>query len=96
MGVEPQKAIEGDNVTLACRATRYLYTELHWYGPQNAAVPVSGTTLQVEPYSIFLPLALGGVPRGNVRDYECRAHNSYTHQVILRKSQLVVEGKLAT
>nr|XP_023650731.1 vascular endothelial growth factor receptor kdr-like [Paramormyrops kingsleyae] len=93
IGIEPQKAIEGDNVTLACRATRYLYTELHWFGPQNATVLVAGSTLQVEPYSIFLPLALGSVPRGNVRDYECRARNSYTHRVVLRKSQLVVEAR---
>ena len=38
MHIEPQTAIEGEDITLTCRATRYLYSELQWFDPQNRTV----------------------------------------------------------
>uniref|UniRef100_A0A8C9R785 receptor protein-tyrosine kinase n=1 Tax=Scleropages formosus TaxID=113540 RepID=A0A8C9R785_SCLFO len=91
--IPPQRAIEGDSITLVCRATRYLYTDLHWFDPQNQTVPDSNTTLQVGLFSIFLTLALGNVSQGDALGYECRALNSHTNKMVHRTPDLSIEAR---
>ncbi|KPP69796.1 vascular endothelial growth factor receptor kdr-like, partial [Scleropages formosus] len=91
--IPPQRAVEGDSITLVCRATRYLYTDLHWFDPQNQTVPDSNTTLQVGLFSIFLTLALGNVSQGDALGYECRALNSHTNKMVHRTPDLSIEAR---
>ncbi|XP_061092038.1 vascular endothelial growth factor receptor kdr-like [Conger conger] len=89
--IKPHRAIEGDDVTLTCRATRYLYSELLWYDPRNRTVPGSDTSLRLSPHSISLSLRLENVSRGNVKGYECRAFNDHTHKEVRKMSMLHVK-----
>ncbi|KAJ8351229.1 hypothetical protein SKAU_G00227050 [Synaphobranchus kaupii] len=91
--IEPDRAIEGDDVILTCRATRYLYSKLLWYDPQNRTVLSGRSSLHLDPHSISLPLRLRNVSRGNTEGYECRAFNNYTHKEVRKMSMLHVQER---
>ena len=84
LAIEPQSAIEGEDITLTCRATRYLYTDLQWYDPQNRSVTTS--ELQLSPYAISLALILTNVSRSHTLGYQCRAQNHQRQTWVDRKS----------
>uniref|UniRef100_A0A672T8F6 receptor protein-tyrosine kinase n=1 Tax=Sinocyclocheilus grahami TaxID=75366 RepID=A0A672T8F6_SINGR len=79
--IGPSTAVAGDDVTLTCRGTRYLYDRLHWYGPQSHIVPKGQTTLQIEPYTISLSIKLPNVSRNHTLGYECQALNINSNKV---------------
>ncbi|XP_067103712.1 vascular endothelial growth factor receptor kdr-like [Osmerus mordax] len=90
LAIEPQSAIEGDDITLTCRATRYLYTDLQWYDPQNRSVTTS--ELQLSPYAISLALILTNVSRDHTLGYQCRAQN-HQNKVTQKTSVLTVNKR---
>lgn len=90
LAIEPMNAIEGDDITLTCRATRYLYTDLQWYDPQNRTVTTS--TLQLSPYTISLALTLTNVSRNHTAGYQCRAQN-HQNKVTRKTSILTVKER---
>uniref|UniRef100_A0A8C8FB53 receptor protein-tyrosine kinase n=1 Tax=Oncorhynchus tshawytscha TaxID=74940 RepID=A0A8C8FB53_ONCTS len=93
LAIEPQTAIEGDDVTLTCRGTRYLYTDLQWYNPQNYTVtPANITALQLSPYAISLSLSLHNVSRSHTTGYQCWAGNLHSKRVIVQ-TVLTVDGE---
>ncbi|XP_048839447.1 vascular endothelial growth factor receptor kdr-like [Brienomyrus brachyistius] len=92
LNIEPQKAIEGDNFTVSCSATRYLYTDLLWVGPDNRTVPNNNHTLQVGLHSISLSLVLTNVSRTDPMNYKCQAQ-SYTRRVLHKTSVFKIEER---
>ncbi|CAB1325393.1 unnamed protein product [Coregonus sp. 'balchen'] len=94
LSIEPQTAIEGDDVTLTCRGTRYLYTDLQWYNPQNYTVTTANVTaLQLSPYSISRSLSLHNVSRSHTAGYQCWARNLHSKTVIVQTVLTVDERK---
>ncbi|MGH0170305.1 UNVERIFIED_CONTAM: hypothetical protein FKN15_058581 [Acipenser sinensis] len=90
---ESQTAIEGHDVTLTCRATRYMYQELSWHYPSNKTV--THVFMTYEAYSIKLSFTLKNVSAEDAGLYECRAHNVYRNAIIQQKTELlVVERKV--
>uniref|UniRef100_A0A8C9TEJ8 receptor protein-tyrosine kinase n=1 Tax=Scleropages formosus TaxID=113540 RepID=A0A8C9TEJ8_SCLFO len=73
--IEPQKAIEGDDINMTCRGTRYLYTEMKWVDPVNHTVPNSNVTLHMGRHSISLSLTLRNVSHTDAKGYSCHALN---------------------
>uniref|UniRef100_A0A674BJD2 receptor protein-tyrosine kinase n=1 Tax=Salmo trutta TaxID=8032 RepID=A0A674BJD2_SALTR len=93
LAIEPQTAIEGDDVTLTCRGTRYLYTDLQWYNPQNYTVTSANiTALQLSPYAISLSLSLHNVSRSHTTGYQCLAGNLHSKRDIVQ-TVLTVDGE---
>uniref|UniRef100_A0A4W5NH55 receptor protein-tyrosine kinase n=1 Tax=Hucho hucho TaxID=62062 RepID=A0A4W5NH55_9TELE len=93
LAIEPQTAIEGDDVTLTCRGTRYLYTDLQWKDSQNYTVTNNVTALQFSPYSISLSLSLHNVSRNHTAGYQCWAHKIHNKRVIVKTVLTVHERK---
>lgn len=91
--IEPRAAIEGDDVTLTCRATRYLYTDLRWMDSRNQTVTVNVSNLQISHYSISLSLYLHNVSRNSTAGYKCLAYKLRQWEKI-KTAKLVVNGKL--
>ncbi len=89
----PLTAVAGDDVTLTCSGTRYLYDRLHWYGPQGHIVPKDQTTLQIESYTISLSIKLPNVSRNHTLGYECQALNINSNKVVNTTSLFTIKGK---
>uniref|UniRef100_A0A9J7XPY5 receptor protein-tyrosine kinase n=1 Tax=Cyprinus carpio carpio TaxID=630221 RepID=A0A9J7XPY5_CYPCA len=88
--IGPSTAVAGDDVTLTCRGTRYLYDRLHWYGPLGRIVPQGETTLRIEPYSISLSIKLPRVSRNHTLGYECQAFNINSTKPVNTTSLLTI------
>lgn len=89
---EPQTAIEGDNVTLTCWATRYLYTDLQWLDSSNKTVTSNVSSLQHSHYSISLSLHLHNVHQNSTSGYRCQAYK-LNKSAELKTVSLSVAGK---
>uniref|UniRef100_A0A671R0J9 receptor protein-tyrosine kinase n=1 Tax=Sinocyclocheilus anshuiensis TaxID=1608454 RepID=A0A671R0J9_9TELE len=91
--IRPSTAVAGDDVTLTCRGTRYLYDKLHWYGPLGRIVPKDETTLRIEPYTISLSIKLPSVSRNHTLGYECQALNINSNKVVNTTSLLTINER---
>uniref|UniRef100_A0A671MA41 receptor protein-tyrosine kinase n=1 Tax=Sinocyclocheilus anshuiensis TaxID=1608454 RepID=A0A671MA41_9TELE len=91
--IGPSTAVAGDDVTLTCRGTRYLYDKLHWYGPLGRIVPKDETTLRIEPYTISLSIKLPSVSRNHTLGYECQALNINSNKVVNTTSLLTINER---
>ncbi|KAK3563813.1 hypothetical protein QTP86_002759 [Hemibagrus guttatus] len=89
--VKPLKATEGDDVTLTCQGTRFLYDRLSWYDSQGYPVQ-SNSSIQISQYSVSLSLRLKNVSRQHTNGYECRAINLNTKSVVNATSNLIIDG----
>uniref|UniRef100_A0AAY4E811 receptor protein-tyrosine kinase n=1 Tax=Denticeps clupeoides TaxID=299321 RepID=A0AAY4E811_9TELE len=87
--IVPVTAIEGENVTLTCRGTRYLHSNLQWYN--------GGSLLESEEsvgnFTILATLTLQNVSRNNTTGYKCKAHDIHTKQEVFISSKLVVDER---
>ncbi|XP_027864871.1 vascular endothelial growth factor receptor kdr-like isoform X1 [Xiphophorus couchianus] len=72
--IEPRAAIEGDDVTLTCRATRYLYTGLRWLDSRNKTITTNVSNLRVDRYSISMSLNVSNVSESSTAGYQCHAY----------------------
>ncbi|XP_018515715.1 vascular endothelial growth factor receptor kdr-like [Lates calcarifer] len=88
--IEPRTAIEGDNVTLTCRAARYLYTDLKWLGSANQTITTNVSSLKLSRYSISLSLHLHNVSQNSTRGYKCKAYR-LNERVELKTAALTVD-----
>lgn len=86
-------ATEGDDVTLICQGTRFLYDRLSWYDSQSRLVR-DDSSMQISPYSVSLSLRLKNVSRNHTNGYECRAINLNTKNGINTTSKLIIDGEL--
>jgi len=94
MIIEPQTAIEGENTTLTCRATRYLYSELQWLDAQNRTVTDNVSPPRLGPYSVSLTMMLRNVSRDNgTSPYRCGARNRASRKLVHKTVVLNVDGK---
>nr|AAI29159.1 Kinase insert domain receptor like [Danio rerio]CAM73177.1 kdr [Danio rerio] len=91
--IEPSTAVAGDDITLTCRGTRYLYDRLTWYDPLGHKVPKDETTLRIEPYTISLSIKLPNVSRNHTLGYECQALNINTNKVVNVTSALTIDER---
>uniref|UniRef100_W5JXX0 receptor protein-tyrosine kinase n=1 Tax=Astyanax mexicanus TaxID=7994 RepID=W5JXX0_ASTMX len=91
--VEPLRAIEGDDVTLTCRGTRFLYDRLRWYDPQNRLVHEGSFTQRVSLYSVSLSLQLKNVSKSNTAGYQCRAVCLSSNKEAHTNSTLVIDER---
>ncbi|XP_072520192.1 vascular endothelial growth factor receptor kdr-like [Salminus brasiliensis] len=91
--VEPLKAIEGDDVTLTCRGTRFLYDRLGWYDSQNRLVHHGSFTQQVGLYSVSLSLQLKNVSKSNTAGYQCKAVYLNSNKRVNTNSTLEIEER---
>ncbi|CAB1454018.1 unnamed protein product [Pleuronectes platessa] len=89
---EPRKAIEGDDVTLTCRAARYLYTDLRWLDSKNQTVTVNVSSLRLSRYSISLALHLHNVSKNSTAGYQCQAYKLH-ERIELKKAALIVDAR---
>ncbi len=90
--IEPQTAIERDDVTLTCRATRYLYTDLLWLDSNNQTITSNVSNLQISNYSMSLSLHLHNVSQNSTTGYKCQAYKLH-ERVELKTAALIVNGK---
>lgn len=90
--IEPREAIEGSELNLTCRATRYLYTSLQWLDPFNRTVTSGVSGLQLSSYYISLSLHLSRVSQNSTAGYKCLAYKMH-HGVELKNVALTVHGK---
>ncbi|XP_014857036.1 PREDICTED: vascular endothelial growth factor receptor kdr-like isoform X1 [Poecilia mexicana] len=74
VAIEPRTAIEGDDVTLTCRATRYLYTGLQWLDSRNKTITTDASNLRVDQYSISISLNVRNVSESSTAGYRCHAY----------------------
>ncbi|GLD62573.1 vascular endothelial growth factor receptor kdr-like isoform X1, partial [Lates japonicus] len=88
--IEPRTAIEGDNITLTCRAVRYLYTDLQWLDSANQTITTNVSSLKLSRYSISLSLHLHNVSQNSTRGYKCKAYN-LNERVELKTAALTVD-----
>ncbi|XP_042348714.1 vascular endothelial growth factor receptor kdr-like isoform X2 [Plectropomus leopardus] len=88
--IEPQSAIEGDDVTLTCRAARYLYTYLQWLDSRNRTITSNVSSLQLSRYSISLSLHLHNVSQNSTAGFKCQAHKLHK-RVELKTAAVVVD-----
>ncbi|KAK7141377.1 hypothetical protein R3I93_015509 [Phoxinus phoxinus] len=91
--IEPSTAVAGDDITLTCRGTRYLYDRLNWYDPLGHMVPKDETTLQIEPYAISLSIKLPNVSRNHTLGYECQALNMNSNKVVNTTSVVTIDER---
>ncbi|MEQ2180641.1 hypothetical protein GOODEAATRI_003264, partial [Goodea atripinnis] len=94
VAIEPQTAVEGDNVNLTCRATRYLYTGLRWLDSKNETITTNVSNFQINRHSISMSLNLHSVSRNSSTGYQCHAfklHNPREFRV--KTAALVVEER---
>ncbi|XP_077387767.1 vascular endothelial growth factor receptor kdr-like isoform X2 [Festucalex cinctus] len=74
ISIQPRSATERDDVTLSCRASRYLYVDLQWLDSQNGTVVTSDVSpLRLDRYSIAVSLRLRNVSKNSAAGYKCRA-----------------------
>lgn len=91
ISIQPQEAVEGDNVTLTCRATRYLYTDLQWLDSLNQTVTSDVSALQLSRYSISLSLQLYNVTKASTAGFKCQPYKQH-RRAELKSVVLAVEG----
>lgn len=94
MTITPRAAIEGDDVTLTCRAARYVYTHLRWLDSRNQTVAANVSRLQIAGYSISLSLLLRNVSRISTAGYKCQAYMP-DKRVELKTAALFVDGEFS-
>lgn len=85
----PGTVIEGSNVTLTCRATRYLYSGVHWFA-FNQSVPGRE---ELDRLSTSVSIVLLNVSRNLTDDYHCRALNLFTRKEIQKSAALFINGR---
>eukprot|EP00064_Thunnus_orientalis_P006139 superscaffoldBa00000626_g6155 len=90
--IKPRTAIEGVNVNLTCRASRYLYTDLRWLDSRNQTVTSGVSSLQFSNYSIFLTLYLHNVSKNSSTGYRCKAYK-VNNRVELKTAALTVDAR---
>lgn len=66
--------IEGNDVVLTCRATRYLYTDLQWLDSRNQTIASNMSTLQISTHSISRSLHLYNVSQTSSSGYKCQCY----------------------
>ncbi|XP_072251611.1 vascular endothelial growth factor receptor kdr-like isoform X2 [Leuresthes tenuis] len=92
VAVEPRTAIEGDDVTLTCRATRYLYTGLEWLDSRNKTITSNVSHLHLNNYSISISLYLHNVSQSSAAGYKCQAYKLHK-KVELKTPALIVNER---
>ncbi|XP_012717253.3 vascular endothelial growth factor receptor kdr-like isoform X1 [Fundulus heteroclitus] len=94
VAITPRTAIEGDNVNLTCRATRYRYTGLRWLNARNETISTNVSNLQINRYSISVSLKLHGVSQNSTAGYHCQAFKLHNpRQSKVKMAALVVEER---
>ncbi|XP_026873989.2 vascular endothelial growth factor receptor kdr-like [Electrophorus electricus] len=93
--VEPLTAIEGDDVTLTCHGTRFLYDRLSWYDPQSQPVATDTFDRQIGPYSVSLSLRLKNVSRSSTTGYTCRALNLLSSKEVNTTATIIIDERRA-
>ncbi|KAG5263347.1 hypothetical protein AALO_G00263860 [Alosa alosa] len=88
--ISPDTAIEGSDVTLTCRATRYLYSNAHWYDAFNRTI--LGIEEQNRLYT-SVSIMVQNVSRNFTEEYHCRALNLFTGKEIQKSAALVINER---
>lgn len=91
--IQPREAIEGHNITLTCRAARYLYTGLQWLDSLNQTITSNVSSLQLSSHSISLSLQLHNVSKDSTTGYKCQSYKLHK-RVEVKSVALIVYGKL--
>ncbi|XP_077589202.1 vascular endothelial growth factor receptor kdr-like isoform X2 [Stigmatopora nigra] len=81
ISIQPELAYERDNVTLSCRASRYLYNDLRWLDSRNRTITSGVSRLRLDRYSITVSLHVRIIGKNSTAGYKCRA---FTTQMKIR------------
>ncbi|XP_031442884.1 vascular endothelial growth factor receptor kdr-like [Clupea harengus] len=91
LDISPGTAIEGSDITLTCRATRYLYSSVRWYDASNRTVVEREESSGL--YSTSVSILVQNVSRNLTEDYHCRALNLHTGTEIQKSAALVINER---
>uniref|UniRef100_A0A3Q3VUQ2 receptor protein-tyrosine kinase n=1 Tax=Mola mola TaxID=94237 RepID=A0A3Q3VUQ2_MOLML len=92
ISIQPQAAIEGDDITLTCRAARYLYTGLQWLDFWNRTIPSKASSLLLGNHSISLFLRVHNVTQNSTTGYKCQAYKLH-RRAELKNAALIVDAR---
>lgn len=92
MTEEKESVLEGSDVTLVCKAEKYLFSNLVWWYPSEEAVPSVLTENHLREHTTFFSFTIKNVTKEQAGIYNCSAENRYTKEVLQRSTQLIVQG----
>ncbi|XP_073455573.1 vascular endothelial growth factor receptor kdr-like isoform X1 [Aquarana catesbeiana] len=95
MTKEKETVLEGSDVTLFCKAEKYLFSNLMWSYPSEQAVPPVLTEKHHKEHTTFFSFTIKNVTKEQAGIYNCSAENRYTKEVLQRSTQLIVQEKEA-
>ncbi|XP_063288150.1 vascular endothelial growth factor receptor kdr-like [Pelobates fuscus] len=95
MTEEQTTVVEGGNVTLICKAEKYIYSHMSWLLPFEEPMFPCGTETQFKRHTIYHLLTLVNVTLEHAGLYNCSARNYYSKVDEMRFNQLVVLKKKA-
>ncbi|XP_038159897.1 vascular endothelial growth factor receptor kdr-like isoform X1 [Cyprinodon tularosa] len=94
VSIQPGSAIEGEDVNLTCRATRFLYTGIQWLDSNNETITTNLSNLKINHYSISSSLNLHSVSLNSTSGYQCHAFRKHSpRQSKVKKVALVVKER---
>ncbi|XP_043929203.1 vascular endothelial growth factor receptor 1 isoform X2 [Protopterus annectens] len=96
-----QSPTEGEDMSLPCRANRFLYTDMEWHIPNfsplhmmyNITSDLNGTSF--ERYSKALYLNIRNISKGQSGTYTCTARNLYTGKQELQQKMISIRPQEA-
>ncbi|CAJ0954887.1 unnamed protein product [Ranitomeya imitator] len=92
-------AKEGENMTLTCSVSKYLYTNISWILRRrvenrtvNHSISKHRNAITTE-YSTILTAVIQNATRADSGSYECRATNTFTGDLMSQSKDIIIKGE---
>ncbi|XP_028671672.1 vascular endothelial growth factor receptor kdr-like [Erpetoichthys calabaricus] len=89
--VESPEAVEGDNLLLTCKATRYMFANVTWNYLGSDMAHVAAVTEECSNYIISTSLLLKNISMKEKDNYQCLAYNLHTEALVYKNVTLSVK-----
>ncbi|KAG2464624.1 VGFR4 factor, partial [Polypterus senegalus] len=89
--VESPEAVEGDNLLLTCKATRYMFANVTWNYLGSDMAHVAAVTEECSNYTISTSLLLKNISMKEKDNYQCLAYNLHTDALVYKNVTLSVK-----
>ncbi|KAM9324058.1 vascular endothelial growth factor receptor kdr-like [Gastrophryne carolinensis] len=94
MTEEETTVLEGNDVTLVCRAEKYLYKNLLWSYPSEQAASYV-TNIYYKEHTTVLSLTIKNVTKEHAGLYNCSAQHRYSMEEVVHTNLLIVQDNRA-